>query len=66
MSNSDSNGTELDEQTRELLEHIRRLFISTLPALVGIEDLLGVPPEEQCVRRERLGPNEDGNTGCYA
>jgi len=58
-------GAELDEAMREMLEHLRALFVSTLPALVGIEDLLGVPPEEQYVRRERLERGEDGDTGCY-
>lgn len=58
-------GTELDEAAREMLEHLRALFVSALPALVGIEDLLGVPPEEQYVRRERLERGKDGDTGCY-
>ena len=38
----------------EALEKLRALYVQALPALVVIEDLLGVPPEEQCVRRERL------------
>lgn len=55
----------LDGPTREMLERLRALFVKALPALVLIEDLLGVPPEEQCVRRERLETGESGDTGCY-
>jgi hypothetical protein len=65
MNDLAADGLALDDATREALEKLRALYVQALPALVVIEDLLGVPPEEQCVRRERLETGESGDTGCY-
>lgn len=43
---------ELDENTRELLEHIRELFRSTLPALALIESLLNIPEADRSLGQD--------------